>query len=260
MWQLIRQTDHAALAGELAKHWGRPPFDLPEPFDAVVCAAAQHDNGWTDWDARPKINPVTQQPYQFWELPVEEHLSFYFQGVEKVVGIDRYAGLLASMHCAGLYNGRYGTDPALMVRQFTPEMQRTIQGFLDRLKAQQHRLREELRTSNLFAAWLEDGKIWKNYRLLQIFDRLSLYLCMLPLGQRSLRPVPVAAGEDVELVLQPHERNEVHISPYPFDVDPLEVTIDCRLIPQTSYGGDDQFRAVLAGAEVTALTFELIRG
>jgi len=255
--QLIRQTDHAALAGHLAQHWGRPPFDRLEPLEAVVIAAAQHDNGWTEWDNRPKINPATHQPYQFWELPVEEHLTFYFRGVEGVIDLDRYAGLLVSMHCSGLYNGRFGTDPSLMVRQFTPAMQRTIDDFLGRLETQRGRLREQLREMGTPESWLEEGRIWKNYKLLQIFDRLSLYLCLPPLAQRTLGPAPTAEGKDVELALQPRGQNKIHISPYPFDVDPLEVTVHSRAILKTVYVSDEQFREVLARAEVTTLTFEL---
>jgi hypothetical protein len=257
MLQLIRQTDHAVLAGELASHWGRPPFDQLEPLETVVFAAAQHDRGWTEWDNRPKINPATRLPYQFWELPVEEHLTFYFRGVEEVIDSNRYAGLLVSMHCSGLYNGRFGTDPALMVRQFTPAMQRTIDDFLARLQAQRGELREYLLEMGTPESWLQEARIWKNYKLLQIFDRLSLYLCMPPFGQRSLGPAPPADGTDVELTLQPREHSTIHISPYPFDVDPLEVSVQSRLIAKTPYVSDEQFREALARAEETTLTFEL---
>jgi hypothetical protein len=255
--QLIRQTDHAKLAGQFAIHWGRPPFDRPEPLEAVIFATMQHDRGWTDWDASPKVNPATQEPYQFWELPVEEHLTFYFHGVQGVIDIDHYAGLLVSMHCAGLYNGRYGTDPSLMVRKFTPEMQKVIQGFLDRLEAQQRSLREQLQAVGTPERWMEQARIWKNYKLLQIFDRLSLYLCMPPFEMRTLRPAPSADGEDLDLILQPRGPNTIQINPYPFGVDPLQVLVASRQIPTTPYAGNEQFREALARAKVSTLTFEL---
>jgi hypothetical protein len=255
--QLIRQPDHAALSGLFAQHWGRPPFDRLEPFDAIVTAAAQHDNGWTEWEAQPKVNPATHAPYQFWELPVEEHLGFYFRGVERVIAQDRYAGLLVSMHCSGLYNGRFGTDPSLMVRQFTPAMQRTIDEFLKRLETQRRGLGAELRNTGTPARWLEEAPIWKNYKLLQIFDRLSLYLCMPPFAPRSLGPVPTGGGEDVDLALQPGERNTVRLTPFPFDTNPLVVAVAARCVPSMHYDSDDQFREVLIRADVTTLTFEL---
>src|ERR1700736_6085702 len=106
--QMIRQPDHAELSGELAEHWGNDGFDRPEPFEPMVLAAALHDNGWEEWDNGPKVNPGTRLPYQFTEMPVQEHLAFYWRGVERVIAKDRYSGLVVSMHCAGLYNGRYG--------------------------------------------------------------------------------------------------------------------------------------------------------
>jgi hypothetical protein len=42
---LIRQTDHAALAGNLARHWGNASFAAPSPRDPVVFAADHHDDG-----------------------------------------------------------------------------------------------------------------------------------------------------------------------------------------------------------------------
>jgi hypothetical protein len=260
MLQLIRQTDHAAVSGLFAQHWGRPPFDRLEPFDAMVTAAALHDNGWTEWEAQPKVNPATQHPYQFWELPVEEHLAFYFQGVQRVIAQDRYAGMLVSMHCSGLYNGRFGTDPSLMVRHFTPAMQRTIDDFLGRLEVQRRDLREQLQQTGTLAGWLDEARIWKNYKLLQIFDRLSLYLCMPPLTKRSLGPAPTADGKDVDLVLQPGDGTTVRLTPYPFDANPLVVTLPTRLVPKTPYNSDDHFRAVLARAEVVPQTWELTSG
>jgi hypothetical protein len=136
-------------------------------------------------------------------------------------------------------------------------MQRTIQGFLDRLEEQQRHLREQLASLGTPASWLAESRIWKNYKLLQIFDRLSLYLCMPPWEQRSLRPAPAAGGEEVELILQPRGENRLVIRPYPFDVDPLNVAVESRAIPRKPYSGDEEFRAVLARAEVTELTFEL---
>ncbi len=41
---LIRQTDHAALAGAFAEHWGNASFAVPAPRDPLIVAAAHHDD------------------------------------------------------------------------------------------------------------------------------------------------------------------------------------------------------------------------
>src|SRR6516162_2477146 len=100
--QTILQTDHAQLSGVLAEHWGNATFARLEPHDSMCMAARLHDNGWTEYEVLPRVNQKTGRPYQFTELPVREHLTFYWHGVEQVVGQDAYAGLMVSMHCEGL--------------------------------------------------------------------------------------------------------------------------------------------------------------
>jgi hypothetical protein len=256
--QLIRQTDHAALSGTLAEYWGNDRFQRPEPYDPVVLAAALHDNGWQEWEEQPKINPATHAPCQFTDLPVAEHLAFYLQGVQRVVARDRYAGLLVNMHCAGLYKQRYGVDPSLPVKHYTPEEGRVVGQFMDRLEAQQQQLVQELRDAGLPAAYTDEATLWANYKLLQIYDRLSLYLCMPPLHERSLGPAPQGdRRQEVDLALRPAGTRRVSISPYPFRDCPLRVAVDARLIPNQSYLTDAAFRDALAGAERLPLAFEL---
>src|SRR5438477_7062690 len=87
---LIRQTDHAALSGELAEHWGGSAFAPPEPRGSGLLAAARHDDGWREWEAAPRVNPSTRRPYNFFELPVREHIPFYLRGIEELVRDDPY--------------------------------------------------------------------------------------------------------------------------------------------------------------------------
>jgi hypothetical protein len=256
--QIIRQTDHAALSGVLAEHWGNDKFRQLEPYAPVVLAAALHDNGWQEWEAEPKVNPTTHLPYQFTELPVAEHLGFYFRGVQRVVARDRYAGLLVNMHCAGLYKQRYGIDPSLPVKQFAAEEQRVVEQSMDRLEAQQRQLSQELGEMGVPPEYTDEATLWSNYKLLQIYDRLSLFLCMPPLRARELGPAPLDGQVgDVKLALQPAGERTLTISPYPFRENRLRLTVEARMIPNTSYGSDADLRDTLAKAERRCMTFEL---
>jgi hypothetical protein len=103
--------------------------------------------------------------------------------------------------------------------------------------------------------------MWANYKLLQVFDRLSLYLCMPPLREHTLGPVPVGGeGREVQLALRPGEGGRVAVTPYPFGQEPLAVEVMARVVPQKKYADDGQFRAALAGAETVVLSYRLATG
>src|ERR1700757_4441164 len=87
---LIRQTDHAVLSGFFAREWGNQLFKRPEPFESLLFAASEHDNGWREWELRPEIDPKTRLPYSFMSVSTETHIALYQRGIERVVKSDRY--------------------------------------------------------------------------------------------------------------------------------------------------------------------------
>ena len=100
---MIRQTDHALLSGFFAREWGNELFARPQLFDSFCLAVREHDNGWSEWELAPQIDPKTRLPYSFMSIPTAEHIALYQRGIDRIVTADRYAGLLVSMHCSGLY-------------------------------------------------------------------------------------------------------------------------------------------------------------
>jgi hypothetical protein len=256
---LIRQTDHAALSGVLAEHWGDGVFARPEPRGSVLLAAARHDDGWREWEAVPKVNPATRRPYNFTEMPVGEHFPFYLRGIDGVTRDDPYAGLLVSMHLSGLYRKRYGLDPGMGLERFPPDVRPVVEGYLRRLDEQQRQLREQLRRDGRVPAEaVEELAVWTNYRLLQVYDLFSLYFCVAPPREYTLRHVPVNTSRpDTELGLHPAGDNALTVDPYPFDEAPLGVAVAARVVSDRDYRDDDDLRGALAGAPVTTLSFEM---
>jgi hypothetical protein len=247
---LVRQTDHMVLSGQLAEAWGNDRFARPEPFAPLVRAAYEHDAGWADWEASPKVDPHTRLPYQFSDMPVEEHLAFYRRGVDAVAAKDAHAGLLVNLHCQGFHNQRFGTAPDLVMRQLPPAQEVALRHALAGLQAQQ-------RTLGLQVG-VEEPTLWTQYELLQIYDRLSLYLCMPPQKEAGLGPVPVGVGgERVALKLRPGGGDNVVVTPWPFREPSLVVGVEGRLVPYREYAGDEDFRQELAKAEATILTYSL---
>src|SRR5437879_2432855 len=72
---LIRQTDHAVLSGYFAREAGNENFARPEPLESFQLAAAEHDNGWNEWELQPRIDPVTFLPYSFMSISEERRVG-----------------------------------------------------------------------------------------------------------------------------------------------------------------------------------------
>jgi hypothetical protein len=145
----------------------------------------------------------------FLDVSVRSHLAFYRAGIAAITEHDPHAGLLVSMHGAGIYRQRYGLDPGLSLTR-APEVHDEVEAFVAEQEAR-------------FGG--DPGEHRADYDLLQLYDRLSLYFCMRD----------VEAGEPAELQgyeLEPIRPWHVRIAPYPFGESPARFTLVRRLIPK----------------------------
>jgi hypothetical protein len=253
---LIRQTDHAMLAGFFARALGNKVFSRPEPFESFCLAAAEHDNGWNEWELLPQIDPKTFTPYNFMSIPTEEHIALYQRGIERVVRADRYAGLLVSMHCAGLYDRTRATMPGFSAKYVKSNETPLVSDFLQRLRLQQLRLKVDLRADPVMKAYADDHSLQANLQRLEALDRLSLYFCLAPLEGSTIDAVPVNGnGSEADWDLQPAGNNYVTLEPYPFMKDPLEISILARRVPKRAYADENEFQKILAQAPYFAMNF-----
>jgi hypothetical protein len=235
----VRQTDHMALSGDLAAAWGNETFTRPEPYGPLIIAAAEHDTGWGGWEAAPQVDPFTRRPYQFTDLPVEEHLAFYQRGVNEVAARDAHAGLLVNLHCQGLYNQRFGWAPEMTMRRLAPELEAAVRRAVAALQARERELGKQVS--------VPVPTLWAQYDLLQVFDVLSLVLCMPPVTERAIGPVTV----------RPAGAYAVTVRPWPFPETAVTVGVPGRLIGDRDYVNDDDLRRELAGGENTDLRYEM---
>src|SRR5207248_11804432 len=79
---LIRQTDHAVLAGHFARELGSEEFALPQPQDSLILAATEHDNGRNEWELLPEIDQVTFLPMRLMSMSHHDHLERSPRGIE----------------------------------------------------------------------------------------------------------------------------------------------------------------------------------
>jgi len=257
---VIRQTDHAVLSGYFAREAGNESFARPEPQESFQLAATEHDNGWNEWEHQPRIDPVTFLPYSFMSLPTQEHIDLYQRGIERVVKVDRYAGLLVSMHCAGLYDKTRATMPGFSAKYVKAHEAAVVNEFLQRLRLQQLRLKVDLRGDPLTKNFSEEKWVQANAQRLEALDRLSLYFCLGPVEPATIDAVPADyKGIEVDWDLQPEE-NGATLEPYPFRRDPLEISILARRIPKRRYADDVDLQKAMAQASYFGQKFTLRAG
>ena len=190
----IGQAAHAWVSGQMARCWGNRSFARPEPFEEVCLAAEQHDVGMAEWDARPELNPKTQSPMAFTEMPVATHLALWRRAPHKVLTQSPYAALLISMHGAALYAHR-DTPEALAYRQ------------------EQRAFQDDL----IHRANIDPVQASRNQQLLWAFD----YLSIAPLA--SWLPGSVDTPEATLTVTQT-PRGHITVDPWPFNAP--ELTFD----------------------------------
>jgi hypothetical protein len=204
-WQVVLQTDHADLAAQLAESWTKPD----PATESLKIATRRHDDGWAVWERAPRVDG-DGTPVNFLDVDVRSHLAFYRAGIAAITEHDSDAGLLVSMHGAGIYRQRYGLDPGLVLTR-APEAQEEVDAFVSEQEAK-------------FGG--EPGKHRGDYELLQLFDRLSLYFCM--------RDVEAGERADIQgYSLEPVGPWHVRISPYPFAESPARFSLVRRILPRS---------------------------
>jgi hypothetical protein len=232
-WQVVLQTDHADLSGALARAW----TPRSERHDSLAVAAARHDDGWAVWERAPALDRASGKPVNFLDVDVTSHLAFYRAGIAAIAEQDPYAGLLVSMHGAGIYRQRYGRDLSLGLSR-AAEAQELVDGFVAEQEAgYQARLAE---------TGASDEERWRDYELLQLYDRLSLYFCM--------RDVEASRADPLELqgyTLELAGPWQVRMQPFPFAAAPARFGLVRRLISKDAPGG-----VLEAAAERVEITIE----
>jgi Protein of unknown function (DUF3891) len=246
---LIGQTDHSRLAGQLAAHWGNSHFAAPDPYDSMVRAATFHDYGWLRYETSPLINTETGEPFSFLQVPLgSAQLASYQWSLDWMTSIDPYAGLIINMHRTGLWQHRY--DALSHPNAYTlTEMSAEVRDLVKRNEAWQEQAR---------IAW-DQRQLDVNYRLMQIWDFLALYLCCDEPYEEYVEPVPISYAEkdDTRMTIKPAGPSKIAFDPYPFNMRPCSVQLMTRRLPKSSYGSVEEFQRDYFGGQIDLCRFEL---
>jgi hypothetical protein len=163
------------------------------------------------------------------------------------------------MHGAGLYNDRYGTF-RLAEQHFSTEERELVDEFLAEQALFQQSLYDRAVGKKLHTHITSDPVVWYNYRLLQVWDRLSLQFAFRLGADGEIGPLPQPEGPD--LVLRCTGRGEftLELDPYPFDDSPVVFPVSARILPDRPYGNPEEFLAALTSAPETVLECRAARG
>jgi len=254
----IRQTDHAFLAGFFAREFGNEIFKRPEPSASFCLAVAEHDNGWQEWELEPGVDQKSFTPCTFMTIPTSEHIDLYQRGIDRVVNVDLYAGLLVAAHCTSLYDRTRATIPGYSAKYVKNEDQQKANDFVQGLRVQQLRLKSNLRNNPATKLFMDENSIKANSLRLDALDRLSLFFCLGASDETIIDGVPVNdEGKEVDLVVRSAGHNQFTIYPYPFRRDPLDFAILARRIPKRRYCNDADLQKVLIVAPFYNICYTL---
>jgi hypothetical protein len=265
---LVLQIDHSRIAGLLAAHWGNDEFARPSPYASMVLAAQEHDSGWWDWEIKPTVN---QEGYPSDYIGSIKHLgqgvwlNLYRHGIERLAAQDLYAAYEVSMHGEGLLTRGMGLLPYMpdytgdsAVQKFIAEQKELRAGWLQKLQKN-----DELQEV------ASDTHLWTNFKLMEVFDQFAQFVCNRypfnsqvrkngPTNTLSNVPVPLAPGKpDVTLTVDVKNENEAIVRPFPFDVTPLRLSFEGRLVPNRRYTDQQEFLQDFYRAERIAINYEL---
>ena len=234
---VLDMEQHTATGGKLAEHYGgTEQFDRLEPNDLVVGTVWEHDRGWVEVDRVAPRNPGTDLPWNVYDTPTQISIGTGPRSIDHNESCHPYRGLLSSMHIVGLFMGRYGLDATPRIDEVDNGSRALLEPMIASEMERQSRLRYQLSADPTTAGWLADAVLMRNYKALQFFDKLALWLQVThPIERRPtvITNVPTRGEEDVTVTVTPLDEQTVRLEPYPFDTDPLEVVVEGRwLTPQ----------------------------
>lgn len=217
---LVTQPDHARFAAQLLSLWHRPEMRRHPRRELLLAAVREHDNGWREEDAAPRIDPASGHPFDFRALPDEHRRELWRRGVERFADDEPYISLLLAQHCLELHRDRRGRPGWA--------------DYLDEL--------EERRLALLEAAGLGDAQLTADYPWLELADRLSLAACRgAPGSLRRGRLIARMGG------------GELRIEPFPL-AGATSFEIPCRRIVARRYRGEADLAGTLGAARWGHLT------
>ncbi|WP_028595999.1 DUF3891 family protein [Paenibacillus assamensis] len=196
---MTTQHEHARFSGEIAAHLRSNLFENSNDIEAVVLAIQEHDRGWIRLDDTPIWNDRAAAPFSFLDYPLLPKLVLYKVGLDEVEAMNDYAALLCSLHYSSF------------VHIQKSERLDCIH-FIAHEKERQQQIRARL-------GELDEHMIASHFKLLQLCDDISLYVCMNEPGVSKENEHPWYK-EGFETIIQDQKINAHWVSANEIRIDP----------------------------------------
>ena len=262
-------VEHLGLCSQFVQAFGNDEFERPEPYEEFVYTVQHHDRGWDEFDADPVLDEKSGYPCGLGSGPVPNVVTTSKLSPDFNEARHAYCGLLSSMHSWGLYNERYGVSQFRVLDggksvPVPPGEEDTVKGLLDNEVARQARLKDILSNDPEAATWIEEDRLFRNYKLLQFFDTLALYFNMRHSGEHkeeTFVSVPKTVTTDTDITIRPTGGRQYTVTPFPFAGNELEVSCEGRYFE--AIPADDRpenLGALLRGLPTNSQTFVFSSG
>ena len=229
--------EHNDLCGQFAQAFGNERFARPEPWDEMLYVISHHDRGWDAFDAAPALDEKSGFPRGLGTAPIPGGLDTNRRSPDYNEARHAYCGLLASMHCWGLFNARYGFSRFATQKggsvsiPIPPAQADATEAVLEAERARQARLTAKLAADPATAPWVEPARLMQNYKLLQFFDTLALYFNLRHESQREAETfvhVPMSSTADTSITVTPRGGGAYTMDPFPFAGERFEARCQGR--------------------------------
>jgi hypothetical protein len=216
---LIPQHNHAFLSGELAKHFKKDFFKSKQCWEEVILAVYEHDRAWIRLDRRPLWNEQEEAPYSFANYPLKPKLQHYKIGLDEIQEISIYAALLCSMHyCSFFFKAKDHQSLKFLVHE----------------EKRQKQIKEKMKQVDI-------ELLHQHFRLLQICDNISLYVCLNEPGsskenehpwfKRGFNKSECFNNGKAPLYSYWLDQTRISLAAFPF-VKPFQANLEYRAIPK----------------------------
>ncbi len=226
-WQVIYQTAHGLLAGQLALGFRD---DLrPNYWCETLAAIIQHDDYKSEIMGRPRLTEAGA-PMDFTQHPMSEKDRFEEsqRRIEAAYARHRWQGLLQSMHTDCLYRDQ------------------AVSHQLKKLLTAEAKHRREVLVNLNCDPW----ELHYAYEFLHWCDRCSLILAQQELPALRRRLEIIHALTDETYTIGESDDQTIGIDPWPFALDEFEVHVECRVLHRLHYDNEGHLQSELDSAKV----------
>lgn len=254
--EAISQHAHSWLSGQLGRQWawahplGVPGTRLGEEF---LLGTAEHDLGYLEGEESPPFNPVTGRPFDFLDLPPDQHVANWRRGICRLEGTSALGALMVSRHACLIFERHHHPD------HWPREQEVAVHDFLEEQRLFQEASTHRLTRDAAYAALAEEAVLAATSNLLLALDLISLHLAMDTPGPASI-PCPGLGPTDEEnLVLRRETPNRFALTPWPFHGESLPCQLAVRSL-EPGYESRAAFVEAWPGAMASTWRFVLVPG